>query len=206
MTIRAHPKSWHAIRTMVVSTLALAGCGLRAGFDVAVKDYEGGVREVKSCHKVVDAITHDGEAYDFPYGTLFQVWKCAVKRDGTAGFVSACYVASEGIEDYFVFRKLRCASVRPGCPWGGRRDRAAQTVYLGRVVDPTLEYERAIGNHPAVKTVRVDVFYEDDTREHCGYLDVRVPSADDPTALAADLIEPEWTDPHYSFSYSSIDD
>jgi hypothetical protein len=197
---------WRALGTIVVSTLALAGCGLRAGVDVAVKDYEGDAAEVKSCHKVVDAITHDGEGYGFAYGTLSQVWKCAVKRDDTADFVAACYVASEGIESYFVFRKIPCASVGPGCPWRGRRDRAAQTVFLGRMVDTTLEYEREIGHHPAVKTVRVDVFYDDGTREHCGYLDVRVPSADDPTALAAEIVEREWTDPHYSFSYSSIDD
>jgi hypothetical protein len=40
-----------------------------------------------------------------------------------------------------------------------------------------------------------------------------VPTADDaddpsqrPTALAAEIIETEWSDPHYSFSYSLIDD
>jgi hypothetical protein len=176
-----------------------------------VKEYEGAV-EVKSCQRIGDAITDDS---DPGYGIeLDEVWKCAVKRDRTVGFVDACYVfhhaASSSID-----RKLRCAAVGPGCPFGGHLDREAQTVFLGREPDRTLVYEESLGNDPAYKTVRVEVSYEatKGAREHCGYVLVRVPTADDaddpsqrPTALAAEIIETEWSDPHYSFSYSLIDD
>jgi len=202
---------------MVVSTLALAGCsaGSGSGVDWYVVDYEGGHNyepvnvKVKSCHKIGDAITN----YDWGVN-LDEVWKCAVKLDSTIGFVDVCYVFHRAGESS-INRKIRCAGVGPGCPLGGRRDREAQTVFLGREVDPTLAYEESLGNDPASKTVRVEVFYEEreGAKEHCGYLNVRVPIADDvddpsqqATTLAGELIESVWDAPHYSFSYSLIND
>jgi hypothetical protein len=199
-----HRKRWCAVGTIVVSTLVLAACG-GARVDSFVKDYESAT-EVKSCHKIVDTITDDGGDYGVD---LDEVWKCAVKLDGKGGFVDACYVFHNAAESS-INRRIRCASVRPGCPLGGHRDRKAQTVFLGRHVDPTLVYEKALGNDPAYKTVRVEVSYHkmEGAKEHCGYLDVRVPLADDvkdpsqrPMALAAEIIKREWTERHYSFSY-----
>jgi hypothetical protein len=83
-------------------------------------------------------------------------------------------------------------------------------VFLGRQVDPTLVYEESLGHNPAYKTVRVEVSYQktEGAKEHCGYLDVRVPIGDDikdpsqrATALAAEIVKTEWTDRQYSFSY-----
>jgi hypothetical protein len=198
-----HRTRWCVVGTIVVSTLVPAGCG-GARVDSFVKDYESAA-EVKSCHKIVDTITDGGDlGVD-----VDEVWKCAVKLDGNGGFVDACYVFHNALASS-INRKIRCASVRPGCPLGGHRERKAKTVFLGRHIDPTLVYEKSLGNDPAYRTVRVEVFYQErqGAKEHCGYLDVRVPIADDvndpsrrPTALAAEIIEAEWTDRHYSFSY-----
>jgi hypothetical protein len=201
-------KRWGVVGTIAVSTLVLAGCG--GGVASFVMDYESAA-EVKSCHKIVDAVTNNGGDYGVE---LDEVWKCAVKRDGNGGVVDACYVFHNALESSIV-RRLRCPSVGPGCPLGGFRDRKAQTVFLGLEIDPTLVYEKSLGNDPAHKTVRVEVSYQKTggAKEHCGYLNVHVPLADDaadpsqqPAALAAELVRKEWTDRHYSFSYFLIDD
>lgn len=170
--------------------------------------------EVKSCHKIGGALTNYDWGGNWDEVWLDEVWECAVKVDGTTGFGDACYVFHRAATSS-INRRIRCAGVRPGCPLGGRRDREAQTVFLGREVDPTLAYEESLGNDPASKTVRVEVFYQETegAKEPCGYLNVRVPIADDvddpsqqATELAGELIERVWDEPHYSFSYSLIDD
>lgn len=73
--------------------------------------------------------------------------------------------------------------------------------------------EEALGKNPKHVTVRLQVSYEaaGGAKEHCGYLNVRLPIGDDPSldleAQAAELIErSSWAEPNYSFSYSSVDD
>jgi hypothetical protein len=195
--------------SIVVLILALAGCdaGERdaAGVESHVKTYERDDVEVKSCNEIGDAITDDED-----YGaTLHEAWSCDVKQlDATSAYAEACYVVYNELESGVV-RGIRCTSVGQGCPAGGRHDREAQTVYLGQVIHPTLVLDRARGNDPSRTTVRVEVFHQEPegAKEHCGYLNVRVPVGDDPMAMAAERVEGNgWAESPYSFSYSSIDD
>jgi hypothetical protein len=200
-----------ARRTIVISTLALAGCfaagcgsgELDAGLvDSHVKTYEGDDVEVKSCERIGEAITTND------YGAkLDEVWRCDVKQlDGTSGFVESCYVVYNELESGVV-RGIRCASAGQGCPAGGRRERNARSLFLGRVVDPTLVLEKERGNHPPYTTVRVVVHYQaaDGAKHRCGYLNVRVPIVDDPVAVAAERVEASgFNAPRYSVSYSLV--
>lgn len=194
--------------TLVVLTLALAGFlgwlfsgGLDAGLVAShVKTFEGDDVEVKSCEEVGEAITNDD------YGAaLDEVWSCAVKRrDGSAGFAQSCYVIYNGLESG-VERGIRCASVGQGCPAGGHGDPGANGRFLGRVIDPTLVVEEKRGN-PPYRTVRVLVHHQaGGVRERCGYLNVRVPVADDPVAHAAELVEASgFSGPRYFYSSSLV--
>jgi hypothetical protein len=179
-----------------------AGCGFgESDEDLVASDvetFEGDAAEARSCEPVGEAITADAD-----YGaTLNETWRCSVKRTESSVFADACYVVSHGFE-FGVIRSLRCAVAGGGCPPGGRRQ--GQTVFLGTVIDPDLVLERERGNDPAYTTIRTEVFYKapDREREHCGYLSVRVPSTQDPVALAADRMEGAgWTRPGFSFTYS----
>jgi hypothetical protein len=103
--------SWRAAGIVVVSTLALAGCG--AGVDGYVKEYEGGDAEVKSCHKIGERITEagtypadaeDGDSVD-------DLWRCAISRqDGNAGSVDKCYVVHES-KVRTIVRGVKCSAV-----------------------------------------------------------------------------------------------
>jgi hypothetical protein len=176
--------------------------GLDAGLVAShVKTFEGDVVEVKSCEEVGEAITNDD------YGAaLDEVWRCDVKRrDGSAGFAQSCYVIYNGFESG-VERGIRCAAVGPGCPAGGSGDRNANGRFLGRVVDPMLVLEEERGNSAPYRTVRAVVHHQaGGVRERCGYLNVRVPVADDPVAHAAELVEASgFSGPRYSFSSSLV--
>jgi hypothetical protein len=195
--------------TIVVLTLALAvylawflfSGGLDAGLVAShVKTFEGDDVGVKSCEEVGEAITTDD------YGAaLDAVWRCDVKRDGTSEFAQSCYVVYHGLESG-IERGIRCAAVGPGCPAGGSGARNANGRFIGRVVDPTLVLEEERGNSAPYRTVRVVVHHQaSGVRERCGYLNVRVPVADDPVAQAAELVEASgFSGPRYSFSSSLV--
>jgi hypothetical protein len=186
---------------LVLSALALlgsAGCGEADSgiIESQVTILEGEDVEVKSCHEIGDAITQESD-----YGaTLHEAWKCEVDRR------DACYVYNNGLEPAIV-RGIRCASVGPGCPPGGRRAGRGETAFLGPVVDPDLVLESARGNNPAHATIRVDVFYQapEGAKERCGYLSVRVPPGEDLVKRAAERVEGAgWAEPRYSFAYAVV--
>jgi hypothetical protein len=76
------------------------------------------------------------------------------------------------------------------------------------VVDPTLVLEEERGNSAPSRTVRVVVHHQAaGARERCGYLNVRVPLVEDPTARAAERLEASgFSAPRYSLSYSLVSD
>jgi hypothetical protein len=102
--------SRRAFGVIVVSTLALAGCG--DGVDGYVKEYEGGDIEVQSCHKIGERIT---EAGTYPEGaengdSVDDLWTCAIReQDGSSGSMDKCYVVHESKVETIV-RGLKCAS------------------------------------------------------------------------------------------------
>lgn len=211
---------WRAAGAIAVSTVTTAGCLHADSGQVAteVKAFESAA-EVNSCREIGDAITDAEDAGtssdDLHYSaSLAEVWKCSVReRRRSERFVDACYVVGRAF-NVFVYRKVPCESVHEGCPLGSRRDRGTRTAFLGRIRDVEWIYEAAIGDEvPPYETVRVEVYYQaaGAAKEHCGYLDVWVPVADDagdpsqrPRARAAEQVKAQWTDdPRYSFSYSA---
>jgi hypothetical protein len=206
--------SWRVAGTVAgaiaVLTLALVGYlawrvsrGLDAGLVAShVKTFEGDDVDVRACEKTVgEAITNDD------YGpTLDEVWRCDVKqRDDSSGFAESCYVVYNGLESGVVWG-IRCAAVGPGCPAGVSGERNANGRFLGRLVDPTLVLEEERGNSPPFRTIRAVVHHQaGGAREHCGYLNVRVPVGDDPLARAAEQVEGSgFSAPRYSLSYSLV--
>ena len=198
---------WRVAGTIVVSTLALAGYLAGCGFGEAdaelvashVKTFEGDDVEAKSCEKIGEAITSD------EYGAkLDEVWRCGVKQRDSSRFAESCYVVYNELESGVV-RGIACAAAGPGCPAGGG-DRDVNGRFLGRVVDPTLVLEEERGNSAPYRTVRVVVSHEEDgAREHCGFLNVRVPAAEDPLKQAAELVEASgFSPPRYSTSSSLV--
>jgi hypothetical protein len=189
-----------ALVLLALALLGSAGCGggeADSGLvESQVRIFEGDDVDVKSCREIGDAITDDAD-----YGaTLHEVWKCAVDRR------DACYVFNNALEPGIV-RGIRCASVGPGCPPGGRRAGRGETAFLGPVVDPDLVLERSRGNNPAHATIRVDVFYQpaEGAKERCGHLSVRVPPGEDPVKRAAENVERNgWAEPRYSFAYAVV--
>ena len=196
--------------TILVGVLliaCLAGCVVGKSDDELVasqvKTFEDGDVEVSSCEKVGEAIARDSE-----YGaSLYEAWQCDVRRLDDSESVESCYVVYNDVE-LGVIRELTCSSVGAGCPPGGRRLRNGE-VFLGPIIDPDLVYERARGNEPPQRTVRVDVSYDGNgSSKRCGYLDVRMSlAAEDPLKLAAEHVEAHgWAEDRYSFAYGSLPD
>ena len=205
--------------TIVGSTLALAGCSTAVAVDGLGEEHDGAA-EVKSCHKIGDAIT-DAEDYgtsvdDLDYSaTLDEVWKCAVKqRDGTSAFVDARHIRIHANSEFTCsVRRVGCESIGKGCPELGAR----RGDLLGRILGPELGVRKDHRKRPGVQdgprrgfssgdggpqeAVRLSERLGADRRRR------RRPVAGAGAALAAEMIETQWTDdPQYSFSYRLVDD
>lgn len=190
----------------VLLVACVAGCVVGTPDDELVasevKSLEGDDVEVSSCEEVGEAIARDSE-----YGaSLYEAWQCDVRPLDDSESVESCYVVYNDVE-LGVISRLTCSSVSAGCPPGGRRLRDGR-VFLGPIIDPDLVYERARGNDPPHRKVRVDVSHDGNgSPERCGYLDVQMPvAAEDPLKLAAEHVERHgWSENRYSFAYRSLD-
>jgi hypothetical protein len=167
-----------------------------------VEFWEGGDVEVTSCEKVGEAVTRDSE-----HGaSLEEAWRCSLHPHDGSPATDACYAAYTLLE-VGVISRLNCSLLGPGCPPRGRRA-GEGTVFLGPVIEPDLVLERARGNDPPHRRIRVDVSRDaNGVRKRCGYLVVQLPmDVEDPLKQAAERVEGlGWSEDRYSFSSRSLD-